>query len=557
MIAGSGASTTSKRGSAWSVETNPKYARAWLDSLSPVNNVESAFELFQSLRALNRMDLDAGQRFELMRLYQGPIREASDSLQTVFNRVSFPLSAKLRRMAEFLSQLHLETAMGYRLCLHDAVKGWLPWRRRQLLAPSAERALYYLTQVLLRAYQLYLPYPATLWRDAHALYRLVEDFGRQDERVDAEEGSGVAGISLSHRYRCLLMLGAANPYQMPFGECATVYRLLSRWIDQVRFGAPGAGDDGGGCFIVDPTVDAPPVPLARHAVNAEQKILNAGEFVRTLHVFLRRLEKGDTAAELRLGVDCLDSACHDLLQRLHRTFAQTSSRRHSRLKRHETVLICTGVGALHFFSGGQRSLPRSERLSITGLVLAAEPASSGAVAGDEAYVELDEPHTDVAQHAAAQDNFRLDRWQVRDVSPQGLMLAQDGESGTRLRVGDVLGAQRTNVNEQWSVGIVRWLRARGEKGIEIGVELIAPDAAAASIVSATDAEAPVPIPALALPVVEAAHRPASLLVRTGAVQAGKDFFLSDAARGTRRVRILDVIERTGSVEQVIFGNVIE
>lgn len=555
-------SVPSKRVSAWSVETNPKYARAWLASLSPFDNASSARELYQSLYTLNRMGLEIGQRFELMGLYQGPTQEAANALQAAFNRISFPMSGKLRQLAEFICQLYVEMANGYKLCVQD-LPGWLPWRRRHLLIPATERALFYLGEVFLRSYQLYLPYPVGIWRDVYTLYLYAERHRRHGEPVKVEEkGEGIIGVSVSQRFRRLLMVGIANPYQMPFGEVVTVSRFLGRWIEQVRVDSLLSPPDRVGCFLIDPTSDAPPMPLGRapsNAAKSELRVLDASELIRTSHVFLRRLDRGETAGDLHMGVECLDSACHDMLQRLYRAYAQTTSRRHSRIKRYETVLVCAGIGAVHFFASGQRPMGSLQGTTANDAPFAIKdiPAVINS-APDETYIALDEPDDDrTAPRVTTPDSFRVDRWQVRDVSPEGLLLAQDGEPGVKLRVGDALGIQRTNAVGHWNIGIVRWFRAQGARGIEAGVELIAPDVAPALLQTVAENEISEPIPVLSLPAVEAAHRPASLLAPRGMLQIGKDFFLAEKDRSPRRMRILDMIERTGAVEQVVVGNVLE
>jgi hypothetical protein len=287
------------------------------------------------------------------------------------------------------------------------------------------------------------------------------------------------------------------------------------------------------------------------------RLLDATELLRTLHVFLRRLEKGEPAADLGLGIDCLDSACRDMLQRLQRVYAQTATRRHSRIKRHETVMICAGIGALHFFLSGQKpfalAATTSALTSAGGEDVTVDVSPPGVA--DEDYVALDEPAAARASGApAAPESFRIDRWHVRDVSPQGLLITQEEESGVRFRIGDVLGIQRTSLPGHWSVGLVRWFRAHGEKGIEVGVELAAPDAQPASVRPVDESQ--VPSPALLLPPVDAVHRPATLLVARGAIHVGKDCFLASTERGTRRVRPLDSLEHTNAVEQFVIGDVI-
>jgi hypothetical protein len=541
------------RASALSLETNPKYAEAWLESLSPVDNLDAAREVYQSLRTFNRAELEVAQRLELLSLYRRPVSEIAAVVQPLAGRASFPLPPKTRRFIEFIRQLHVEMAQGYKSYVQDLSREWVtPWRRRQLQLAAAERALYYLGEVLVRSYQFYLPYPAGVWRDVHALYRLVESYDRHNDAIDVEEKDQHVSTTISRRYRRMLLLGIANPYQMPLNECDIVYRFVERWMDEVKIETSVSRSDTHGWYLIDMKADAPPVPLERAGMSSSDpahRLLDVTEFIRTLRVFLHRLERGEPAGNLQLGIECLDAACQDMLQRLHRMYSQTVSRRHSRIKRHETVFICAGIGATHFFAGGQRSFfpPAGAESTF--------PVDDMAIeVQDEAYVELDEPAEEPPSDGVRVDNnYRIDRWQVRDLSPQGLLLAQDGKSGLRIRVGDVLGIQRANVPGQWSIGLVRWVRAQNEKGIEVGVELISPEAASGTLrTTVDDAEA---VPVLLLPAVEVAKRPASVVVPRGLLEVGGDYFLTGTDRQTHRVRVLEVVNRTGSIEQAITGKV--
>jgi hypothetical protein len=549
-------SSSPKRSSSWNVETDPGYARAWLASLAPVDNLESAREIYQSLYAMNRVELDAGKRFDLLELYREHLREITGALQSIAGRTTFPMPGKPRRFVEFVCQLHLEMAQGYKTCVLDLPKQWLlPWRRRQLQVAATEHALTYLGQALLRAYQFYLPTPAGVWRDAHALYRLVEHYDRQETQVAVdEEKGGTASASVSQRYRRLLMLGIANPYQMPLNEALTVYRFLERWIGEVNVDNVVARSDHSGCFLIDPKTDAPPVPLERapSATDSTLRVLDTTELIRTLRQFVHRLERGDPAGDLDLGVDCLDANCHDMLQRLLRMYSQTVSRRHSRIKRHETVSICAGISALHFFASGQKTFGMST--PGRGMLDVSEMAMD---VGDEAYVELGDPSEEPIAPTTQGESYRVDRWQVRDLSPQGLLLAHDGKPGVRFRVGDLLGIQRANVAGQWSVGLVRWVKATSDPGIEAGIELIAPEISPGSIRAAIDEGEVISVPALLLPAIEAARKPASVLIARGAVPLRTDLFVTDAEQKTRRVRVLELINRTSSVEQAVIANAFE
>jgi len=83
-------------------ETDPKYARAWLASLPLADSAETAREIYQSLYTLNRQELDVGQRFELMELYNAPVASVTAVLESYFTRAALPLTPKKRQLAEFI-----------------------------------------------------------------------------------------------------------------------------------------------------------------------------------------------------------------------------------------------------------------------------------------------------------------------------------------------------------------------------------------------------------------------------------------------------------------------
>jgi hypothetical protein len=108
-----------KRVSAWMTETDPKYAQAWLASLPLADSAETAREIYQALYTLNRQELDAARRFELMELYSSPVASVTAALESYFTRAALPLTPKKRQLAEFIRQLHMEMAYGYKGCLQD------------------------------------------------------------------------------------------------------------------------------------------------------------------------------------------------------------------------------------------------------------------------------------------------------------------------------------------------------------------------------------------------------------------------------------------------------
>jgi hypothetical protein len=567
-----------KRVSAWLAETDPRYARAWLDSLPLADPVEAAREIYQSLYTLNRQELEPQPRFDLMELYAPAVSTVSNSLQNHFLHLPFPLPPRKRQVAEFVRQIHMEMAYGYKGCLNHLARIRLPWNRRHIAPVASERAMRYLGEVLSASYQAYMPYPQGVWREIHTLYRYAEERGFDTEPVNGSREPS-AGPTIRQRYLQILLLGLTGPYRLAQGESAQIVQFLEHWADKAVVQRELAVANPVGHFLIDLGADAPPSPYPREnrpAANDGLRVLNTIELVRQVHHFLGRIQKGETARNLGLGVDCLDAACLDLLRRLVRAWALVPRRQHARLKRRSSVFLCAGLGAVHFFGNGQKPfrLPSAIAAGSSGdgprSVLANLDAASqeGGEDADEIYIALDEPDavpdstggamSGTAPVTSTSESWRVDRWRVRDLSPKGLLLVRSGEALTHVRVGDPLGIQRMNDVSHWSIGVVRWMKSVDASSHEMGVELLAPRGKPvalwpANVHGVRDAQAL----ALLLPAVETMHRPTSLLVARGVFQPDLIFHLYDGDGPAQRVRLLKQVERTGAYEQVLFAPVVE
>ncbi|OGI45528.1 MAG: hypothetical protein A2151_04800 [Candidatus Muproteobacteria bacterium RBG_16_65_34] len=538
-------SIPAKRVSAWSAETEPKAARAWLATLPLADAAETARELYQSLYALNRMKLDASRRFDLMELHRDPVAQVSSALLSDYARLPLALTARMRPRAELARELHREMAYGYKCTLQDMQQSWrLPGKRR-MLAASAERAMRALGEVLLRSYQAYLPYPAGVWKEIHALYLYSEANGWLDEPLDNPDGGpDVTPLTLERRYLQILLLGLCNPYQLPQGAGFQIHRFLETWSAKARL-QRNRPAGAAGCFLVDTSTDAPPFPVSSDttpSTDTGHRVLHTIELVQTIHVFMLRLQKGESVSSGDLRLDCTGQACLDLLRRMMRAWGAAARRQHTRMKRRGYLSLCSGVPALHFFSSGR---PASEPAQ-------AEPDTEG-----HAFAPAEEGiASDSANAAPARALYRIDRWQIRDIGPQGLALSSRVvDVATAVRIGDVIGVQRVNAIGRWSAGVVRWFKHPEVDRIEIGVELLAPEVTAvmAAPVSEVHSLHPRYAPALLLPAVAAVNNPPALLVSRGLYEPGMSLSLRDGDQSLRTARLLKFLERADGFDLFAFA----
>ena len=534
-------SIPTKKPSAWITETDPKSARAWLDTLPIADSATAARELYQAIYALNRQELTPEQRFEIMELYVAPVATVVGGLQGRLSNPALPMSNNRLQLAEAVRELYAEMANGYKCCVHDLANRRILWGRKLDYAPPIERALYYLGGVLLRSYLAYLPPPPGVWREMHSLYRLAEDLGQLDAPVPdavAEEN-----ITVRRSYLRALLMAIANPYQFPAPDQLLAYRFLGKWASSATIASAAKAIAAQTQYLVDLDLDAAPVPgkeAPAPSSASASRVLDTAKLIQALQGFIERIRGGETVPADELGIDCLGALSARLLRRLGRSWAHMAQRQHSRIRRHGTVSLCRGIGALHFFLSGQTSAAASFLPPVAendGPDIITPDASDSEVASDRP------------------SPYRIDRWRVRDISPKGLNLSYVGDATAYVRVGDVVGIQRPGQLGNWSVGVVRWLRSRGAQALEMGVELMAPTVRPVEIGRVRSAEGEQRTPGLLLAAVPAARQPQTLIVPRGWAEASSGLEITESDASTREVRVLRLLERGGAFEQVVFADV--
>jgi cyclic-di-GMP-binding protein len=555
-------SVPAHRVSAWVAETNPKNAAAWLAALPLANSAESAREIYQALYTVNRLELRLPHRLELMAMYDQAVATVCQGLQPHLLLEVPPLGPKKRQLAEFLRRLHIEMAYGYKCCLRDLSRARLSLRRKSRSAICIERALYHLTEVLLRSYVVYLPHPSGAWREIHELYRLAESLGVADGPLDGERRDAGDSTTIDERYVRTLLLGLTNPYQLPHGAAQQVDAFLARWAAQARIVSQVEAGEMTGCFRVKADADAPPVPLGRNGKRVEEntRVLDARALLQTVHQFAARLEQGESIEQLGLGIECLDSTCVELLHRMIRSWGETAQRRYARRQQSSNVFICIGLNAAHFYANGQRPFVSY----IESLGLSPAPRASPDTS-DVAFVDLDNVQDDGVGKVASiaepvvsvPESHRVNRWRLRDIGPQGMSLTRYGDATAPIRVGDLIGVQQPTDLGRWRVAVIRWVKTPELDSIDMGIEMLA-GGVSSGLVRRLDSSDQTShfLPALLLPANEITKHPPTLLLTRGTCQVGGVVELIDEEAEPRQVRILRLLERTGSFEQVVYGEIV-
>jgi hypothetical protein len=539
-------------------EVRPRRIREWLDELPLANHAEAARQIRQALYALNRVELDPDNRLEVMELYRGPATEVGEGLFRGVDMLGLPLSERAGERVDAARAIEAELATGYKLVVRDASRGAGRSLRNEAHAMALARAMEYLGRELIDAYDVYRPAPQRVWRELHTLYRIAEGQKLLNVPLDARSEQPTTA---ARTYQRVLLVGACNPYGMSQGDIRRVDEFLRVRGARAQIGTDTAIQDPAGQFLVNLLSDSAPVPFPRGREVPPQdhlRVLSVIELVRDVHGLLKSLEGGESPEAFGLSQARVDGAYLDLLRRMGKFWGLSIRRQSNRSVRADSVSLCIGLGSAHFFlEGGDPALP----------------AAPEAPAGHSArYVDLDglpaEPEAvqdtvsrDKAPAARvirsdiweARDEYVVYQWQTHDESAGGLALERRGEFETTVRVGELAGIEDP-IQGMWRVGVIRWTRSEGPDQVEMGVQLLGPEAYAVSL--REEAEAGVAQHPWSGAVLFSANvrlqRPETLVAPRGAFRIGMALTMRDSAGGQVRVKPVQVVERTGTFEQFVF-----
>ncbi len=562
-----------KEVSAWVTETQPKEARAWLNSLPLADDGDSARDIYQALYTLNRLEVAPQNRLELMELYQAPVATVSSVLGSQFRGLALPLAAELRQLAELIRQLKMEMAIGYKCAINDLQAARLSRSRRQSWIVASERAMWYLSEVLLDSYQIYMPPPPGVWREIHALYRLAEEQDRLTDAIELADEGDTRQTTIYERYRQIVLLGLCNPYQLAQTECALVSAFLQRRSEQAVVSKRLDVADPAGQFLIDLSRDMPPAlfPVRRQVrPSADLRVLNTIELARVVHGLIKRLEQGEAVDALDLSPALRATAWRDMLRRMIKFWGLPPKRQYARNKIRGHFSLCAGINALHFFGSGRNAFEPPDDNEQPELQEQDEATDKSAQAhdrnsqGDKAKgagpqrgTSAVPPRWLAQAGVATPESFPVDRWQLRDESARGLQLSREGGASVQVRIGDLLGIQSPHDAGVWRVGVVRWIKSPEVKRIDMGVERLAPTMTPAAVKPVSSGRAAVGryTQALLLPAIPALRRPPTLLVARGVYEPNCDLHLVTGQEPARTVRPSKLLERTASFDQVAFVEV--
>ena len=565
----------------------PRKVEQWIDALPKANLGETARQVYKVLIETNQLEFPHQDRSRFLESMREVVQYITDSMRKHFIGVAYPLPEKNQKIAAATREILIAMTTGYKIAIEDTLSSNFLFQDKKHLAMLIHRAITYTGRALLTSYQVYAPFPPKLWAEMHKLYAYAESHKLNRIAIADYQHMYVNKSSVKAEYLRNLLLWLTSPYRLRQGEVTKVYNTLERWVQYCDIIKPTNPDNpqAEGQFGINLGKDLPPSPIGQSNFQcppANCRVLQTSKLADRVRHDIQQSE--DVVTTTLTGIDMgRPDLSHDLLRRLLIAWGIETKRGFPRTTKQEAVQVAVGLSAIHqFLSHHDQQTQRShkdpfahraefessivknlsdENPDIWNMVFpSGEDVDLTKIVTEELTLSGEQrprsfsPPLFSPDKQQKQPDIGLGSWLIVNESASGYCLEYAQGNGTKAQVGEVVGIRRQTNRQswKWGIGVIRWMKFNNQNEMQLGIEMLNPDAAAIGLrTAASNGKDYSYQRTLLLPEIPAINQPATLITAPVPWRVGNKLMLHILGRDLA-VELRRLVQNTGLFAQFQF-----
>lgn len=512
-------------------DTRPQKISQSLANLQNQNPLDTASHLHIELEILNRQKVSASNRVQALDAYRPLLIQTALALAEDYNNAALSLHDKAKLAAAAAESLWLELGYGYKLALIDLQNQLIKLGSDKNSAHAIQRAMHALAEQALVNYQTYVTPADHIWSDLHQLYFCAIQLGIQNvklasEKIGKESDSNFI-VSIENTYKHALLMSLADPQHLAQKDMRLIAEFLAHHVADAQITMVTPLASTAGAFIISLKSNDPPTPYSKQkeAPQVDTDILlQTMGLVKIIHQHLNSLQSNQLPKDGSISSDASKADYIDLLTYLIRHWGVIPKRIFNRSQKNGELELVTGITAIHHISkiadGKSADVSWLNTLQINSVQMEV---------------------TRVKEAVAS-------RWQVLNISASGMSIRRHPTAEKNIKIGSLLGI-KTKEEPYWSLGIVRWASCGTRDRLDIGVQLIAPQAQPATV---NFKERNVDEMVLLLPEIVAAKQAATIIVPKGTFEPARQLALL-VNNQSKQILLTKLVERSHHFERIQYS----
>lgn len=549
-------------------DCRPQAIEKWLENLPRASVGRTAEMLYKALQDIYLQELKPAERFRTLEALRETVHYVTDNMRKHFHGLAYPLPKKIMLIASAVQSIYDYMAKGYRQVFHDLQKQNFLFVDKKILATTVYRSITYLHRSLMVTYEIYAAYHHDYWEQLHELYHYAHIHKIAKQNIADRFLSQQPKSSIEQEYLRALLLFMAEPYHLRPGEITLTNDYIEHWygLTDIQVVHNRQELDEHGLLVVELDRDQAP------QFTGNAPITSAPEHCRIIHT--RRL-LDELNKELAKRIEAQrghhrpvikKTISIGLLQRLIESWGHTRRRRYPRQQIFDKVNVTIGLHNTHMQLTYEQFItdsslakqhngfkkPKYESIDIKGVTNEQTDVWSTVYAW-AANNQTDLPKAipteqdDILAYRVKQDN-----WTLLNESANGFALMSVEKQANKIQVGEIISMQRANSKVR-EIGVVRWLKAYGNTGVEMGGMLLAPSAIPIGMLvdDGTHGDKVVNR-GLLLPLMTALNRPESIMTFSRHYKTNTIIQINQPGQANYSVRLTKCLADNESISQFLF-----
>lgn len=506
-------------------ETRPRKISQSLADLDIQNPLDVASYLYIELEILNRQEVSPDDRLQALDIYRPLLINTARALAEDYINATLPLHDNAKLAAASAESLWLELGYGYKLALIGLQNKLIKIGTGKSSAHAIQRAMHAIAEHAMVYYQTYSALPEYIWSDLHQLYFCAVQLGIQHTKVKAEktiaDSSGNLEFSIENTYTHALLMSLADPQHLTQKDMRLAAEFLAHHVGLAQISSVTPLESTTGAFIISLISNSPPIPYSKQKTSPDPNtdiLLQTINLVRLTHQYLSMLQNDQWPKDGSIPTDGNRNDYIDLLTHLIKYWGITPKRIYGRSQKNGELELVAGIAAIHHAS--DNPLPAS--------------------ASHHTHIDID---NEIQARLATPS-----RWQILNISATGMSVRRHPTAEKNIKIGSILGI-KTKDEHNWSIGLVRWASCGNKDRLDIGIQLIAPQAKSAiANISGREHDEMV----LMLPEITVTNQVATIIAPKGTFEPARTLTLT-YNNVHQQVMLTKLIDRSNHFERIQYS----
>jgi cyclic-di-GMP-binding protein len=440
-----------KQGQEMIMECRPAYVEDWLETLPYTDFRKTVAVLSEAVKATNQISMKAAQRFELVTLYHRSYEYYINTQIKNLGKQASPGMGQQFTQAQDMKQFAIQLSHACKITANEALSSKTLFGQTKPPVQATLMSMIYLSHALIYSFLKYSPVPKKVWLELNALYVFASGIKQARTTITPLGESNIA-TTIEHAYKQILLASLSDPLHLPFGSIWEVYEQLNVWAEFAQLQTFAKVKNTAGYFIVNTKEDMQPIPYSKFEIslaNQNHLLLDANSLRNIVQNYLQILESGKTTDNKFL---LSRHIAKSLLVILGKSWGLTAKRYFPRKASTGKIDIASGMNACYYFHNNENDMAQR------------------ADAYQNSDISLEEDDPELRQSTA----YISDQWKLSDLSSGGYCISKTKQPTTPLRVGEIVGLKSNADNPQnnWELGVLRWLMIRQQNNYKAGIQIL-------------------------------------------------------------------------------------